>query len=230
MSSDPLLKVSAQKAINFIVQAQDPEGGGWRYGPRMPGDTSVTGWQMTALKSGQMAGLTIPRATLAKVEKFLDAVEDADNKGRFKYIATASVTPPITAVGLLCRLYLGVRPLNASMVKGSRYLEDTALPGVTNNIYYEYYATQVLHHMGGDEWETWNEGKAGKTGMRDYLIRRQEKNTDAHNHLEGSFPVTDVWGGEGSRIMTTALSLLCLEVYYRHPPLYRRDIAPPKDK
>ncbi len=57
LTSDPVLKRSAQLALNFIVSAQDPAGGGWRYAPKQAGDTSVTGWQLMALKSGQMAGL-----------------------------------------------------------------------------------------------------------------------------------------------------------------------------
>ncbi len=33
------------------------------------------------------------------------------------------------------------------------------------------------------------------------------------------------WGGsQGGQVMATSLSLLSLEVYYRHLPLYRRDI------
>ena len=59
LSQDPGLRRSAQKAINYIVNAQH-DGGGWRYGPARPGDTSVTGWQIMALKSGQMAGLDVP--------------------------------------------------------------------------------------------------------------------------------------------------------------------------
>ena len=51
LTRDPALKNPAQLAINFIVHAQDPQGGGWRYAPKMPGDTSVTGWQIAALRT-----------------------------------------------------------------------------------------------------------------------------------------------------------------------------------
>src|SRR5262249_9130141 len=64
LTADPQLKGPAQAALNFIAHAQDPNGGGWRYHPREPGDTSVVGWQVMALKSGQMAGLNVPSATL----------------------------------------------------------------------------------------------------------------------------------------------------------------------
>ena len=33
-------------------------------------------------------------------------------------------------------------------------------------------------------------------------------------------PLTTVWASYGGRVYTTAMSALCLEVYYRHLPLY----------
>ena len=56
MTGDRALRGPAQAALDFIAAAQAPDGG-WRYSPGEPGDTSVTGWQIMALKSGQMAGL-----------------------------------------------------------------------------------------------------------------------------------------------------------------------------
>ena len=35
-------------------------------------DTSVSGWQVMALKSGELAGLSIPPATYQKVKSWLD--------------------------------------------------------------------------------------------------------------------------------------------------------------
>ena len=50
MTHDQVLEEPAQAAVNFIVFAQDPLGGGWRYQPQTPGDTSVVGWQLMALE------------------------------------------------------------------------------------------------------------------------------------------------------------------------------------
>jgi hypothetical protein len=221
LTSDQTLKASAQMALNYLINAQDAAGGGWRYSPRTAGDMSVTGWCFQALKSGQMAGLSVPKATMKKVESFLSACESSDG-GKYGYLPGGAPSEAMTAVGLLCRMYQGVNPLNPNLQKGIEHLKKHP-PGATNDLYYEYYATQVMHHMEGENWNFWNKGPdgSGKGGIRDYLIGRQVKNTGGAANA-GSWPPNARVGG---RLGATSLSLLTLEVYYRHLPLYRRDIG-----
>jgi hypothetical protein len=226
LTSDPRWKASAQLGLNYIANAQDSAGGGWRYSPRTAGDTSVTGWMLMALKSGQMSGLSVPRIVLRRCEKFLDSVESS-SKGGYGYVAGSGESYTMTAVGLLCRQYLGVNPRNPGLLAGVRRLKASG-PGKTDNLYYEYYATQVMHHMGGEHWQFWNLGPKGNGagGIRDTLINKQDMRGKPGN--QGSFPP----GGAdaGGRMMSTSLSLLTLEVYYRHLPLYRRDVGVMKNK
>src|SRR5204863_9750423 len=84
LTSDPTLKASAQMALDYVVRAQH-DGGGWRYAPKQAGDTSVTGWQMMALKSGQMAGLSVPKNTLVQVGKYLDSRDTSTKSGSSGY-------------------------------------------------------------------------------------------------------------------------------------------------
>lgn len=218
LTADPRLKGSAQRAINFIRYAQS-ESGGWRYEPRMGGDTSVVGWQVMALKSGQMAGLEVDdpkNPTFSRAKKWLDSCQTGDGGG-YGYI-DAQATPTMTAVGLLCRQYLGWGPRNPGLIAGVNRLKQTP-PGSLPSMYYHYYATQVMHHMGGEPWEFWN------SKMRDKLVREQDTGAKVE-HQRGSWsPVGDLHGGAGGRIMSTSLALLTLEVYYRHLPLYRRDLG-----
>jgi hypothetical protein len=221
LTSDPVLKVSAQMAINYTCSAQDV-GGGWRYQPRTAGDTSVTGWHLMALKSGQMSGLTVPTSVLRRVETFLNGAETSKNSGGYGYTPGGGETYVMTSVGLLCRQYLGANPRNPGLLAGIKKLKAYP-PGTTGNLYYEYYATQVLHHMGGDHWQFWNLGPdgSGRGGIRDTLIARQDQGTGRMTANKGTWAGSDHVGG---RLGATSLSLLSLEVYYRHLPLYRRDM------
>lgn len=221
LTSDPRLKASAQKAINFIAKAQGGRGG-WDYGPGgNRNDTSVGGWQLMALKSGQMAGLEVPSRTLQGASKWLDLCASPDGGG-YGYSGPGE-SPTMSAVGLLCRQYLGWGPRNPGLAKGVDRLKQLP-PKAANTMYYNYYATQVMHHMGGDAWAFWN------PQMRDLLIERQDKGADPKRpHHKGSWdPKSDAHGSSGGRLMVTSLSLLTLEVYYRHLPLYRRDMATTK--
>jgi hypothetical protein len=121
-------------------------------------------------------------------------------------------------------MYLGWNYKNPMLLAGVNTLKAYP-PGSQNSMYYYYYATQVMHHMGGEHWDTWN------PKMRDSLIEKQDKGMDAkHAHQRGSWsPAGDVHGPQGGRVMQTSLSLLTLEVYYRHLPLYRRDLGAMKE-
>ncbi len=230
LTSDAALKAYAQRAINNIARAQNANGG-WDYLPADLGgnvtrtDTSVSGWQLMALKSGQMAGLEVPKNSLGNAGRWLDRVQANSEGSGYGYDGPGD-TPTMTGVGLLCREYLGWGPRNPGLIKGVQKLGNEFGPDKQlNNMYYYYYATQVMHHFGGDPWQKWN------PKMRDTLIARQDLGRDrAHPHQKGSWsPAGDAHGGAGGRVMITSLSLLTLEVYYRYLPLYRRDMAVNKD-
>jgi len=212
MTKDQKLREPAQKAIDFIVSAQHEPSGGWRYEPNQAADTSVVGWQMMALKSGQMAALKVPQRPLTLLEKWLRSVEgQGANIGRFGYQNRGSLTPPMTAEGLLCLQYMGVDRNDKRLLSGARYLLEN-LPGKgEENSYYWYYATQVMFHLQGDMWQQWNDA------LRDMLVNTQVKS----GHLAGTWNPSGKWEDKGGRIYGTSLKLLMLEVYYRHLPLYQ---------
>ena len=200
----------AIKAIGFMESAQDPHGGGWRYRPREPGDTSVTGWQILALQSAKTAKIKVDQDVVKNANRFLDSVSDYD-KGLYCYTQGSPASPCMTAVGVLCRMYLGWSHDNSHLQRG---LESLVTVGVSpNDMYYNYYAAMALHHAGGPEWTTWN------AKMREQLVQTQIKSGPA----AGSWPVTDPHGQSAGQIYQTALAVLTLEVYYRYLPLYRNE-------
>ena len=211
MTHDPALKDPAQRALNFVVAAQHPDFGGWRYRPRFESDTSVSGWQLMALKSGEMAGLSVPKSAYDRVSKWLDSVESESSPGRFKYHPSKPVTLAMTAEGLLMRQYLGAKRSDMALTAGANHLKARLPREAQQDAYYWYYATQVMFHMQGEHWSEWN------ASLRDMLIRMQSKEVAT----EGSWAPDDAkWGKSGGRHYTTCLNLLMLEVYYRHLPLY----------
>jgi len=207
MTHDKGLHKPAQAVVNFIAYAQDPVGGGWRYEPRQPGDTSVTGWQIVALKTGHAAYLRVPPITVKKATSFLDSVQ-ANGGAGYGY-TTPGTGPATTAIGLLCRMYLGWKRDNEALKRGVEWLSRQG-PS-KSNLYYDYYATQVMRHYGGEAWKQWN------AEMRDYLVSSQVK----EGPEAGSWFVKGDLGAEkGGRLYCTSLATLILEVYYRQAPIY----------
>ena len=223
MTNDKMVGRAAQAGLNFIAGAQDPVGGGWRYEPQQPGDTSVVGWQIMALKSGQMAYLTVNPMVFEKAKLFLKSVSSG-TPGRFgisslfSYTPDRAATPTMTAVGLLCSQYLGASRTDPAMIEGTAYLMNNQPDAETRNLYYWYYATQVMHNQPGPDWDTWNRK------MRRILIDSQCKEDNcAAGSWDPNAPTADTYGATAGRLYVTSLSALTLEVYYRYLPLYKLD-------
>jgi hypothetical protein len=209
MTQDSHLRDYAQKSIDYCVKIQAPEGG-WRYFPFEDSDTSVTGWFVMALQSARMAGLEAPTPCLSKVSKFLDTVA-SHNGSRYAYQPGRVDTPVMTAEALLCRQYLGWQHNDKRLLAGVRHIGRHPVDWSEQNVYYWYYATQVMHHMGGKPWIEWN------NVMRQVVPENQE----AKGRERGSWdPSDDDWGRSAGRLYMTCLSTYMLEVYYRHLPLY----------
>lgn len=212
MTQDKRYFEPAQKSINYICRSQDPIGGGWRYSFQSAGDTSVVGWQLMALKSAHLGYLKVPKITIKKSIKFLDFVQ-ADNGAFYGYTEPAIGRPSTTAVGLLCRMYLGWQPSDPGLTRGVKWISDLG-PSRTD-VYYNYYATQVLHHWGGDLWEKWN------LVMRDQLINTQAQK----DHERGSWYIYSLAHGQedAGRLYCTCMNTMILEIYYRYLPLYKKE-------
>jgi hypothetical protein len=80
------------------------------------------------------------------------------------------------------------------------------------HLYYWYYATLALHLAGAPEFDAWNAAlcKALLDGRR------------TSGAAAGSWDPVCHLGPRGGRIYSTAMAALCLEVYYRFLPLYKR--------
>jgi len=211
MTKDGSLRNPAQRAVDFAEAAQSDQGG-WRYIPREDSDTSVTGWFVMALMSAKMAGLSTSRKTLDKVGDFLDSVRH-DSGAQYGYVTSSPPFPSMSAEGLLCREYLGWERDRAALIRGCELLASEPISSDTESrsYYYWYYATQALHHFGGRPWKKWN----------DVMIVELPKLQVKDLKEKGSWPPQhDPYGSAGGRLYATCFAIYCLEVYYRHLPLY----------
>lgn len=206
MTGDTALKETCQAAINHIIYAQHADGG-WDYHPKMPGDLSIVGWQVMALKSAFSAKIEVPAETIRKVDIFLR--RQAMGEFMFIYRAGTKPTASMTAIGTLMKIFRGVSKSDPSIWKAMDYL--ARLGPHQRDVYFNYYASQALFHFGGKPWSTWNP----KT--RDYLVKSQ----DQYGHTAGSWWFAGDQSNEtGGRFYVTAMACLTLEVYYRYLPVY----------
>ncbi|TWT98364.1 prenyltransferase/squalene oxidase repeat-containing protein [Stieleria varia] len=235
MTQDPELRPAAQAALSYIIETQHHKRGGWRYTPQVSSDTSVTGWMMMALKSGELAGLEVPQATYDGIDKWLDlARESPERLDRYRYNPYAPDTPQqrhgrvpsrtMTAVGMLMRMYNGWSRENPAMQSAADYLlqyppqlGEKTRP--RRDGYYWYYATQVMFHMGGEHWDQWNRY------LNPLLLETQIKSGPEAGSWDPELPVPDRWSAHAGRLYVTTMNLLNLEVYYRHLPIYEDTAA-----
>jgi hypothetical protein len=229
LTASPLFKQSAQQAIDFIHKAQNPYLA-WRYGVR-PGDndTSVTGWMIMALKSAKAAGLRVDQAGFDGTAAWIEKATEPEY-GRVGYTSRgtgparpqnlmdkfpADKSESLTAVGILARIFVGEDPRKSEIIQKGTDLCLKALPvwdeqSGAIDMYYWYYATLALFQVGGDAWKQWN------TAMKSEIIDHQHKEGDE----KGSWDPAGPWGHEGGRVYSTAVCVMCMEVYYRYAKVF----------
>ncbi|MFO0825188.1 MAG: prenyltransferase/squalene oxidase repeat-containing protein [Gemmataceae bacterium] len=189
MTQDADLREPAQRALDYIQKGQGVNGS-WGYQAPGTGDTSIVGWQVQALHAGQLAGLNVDDKVIKKAVAFLEQVSPGQTKSSYGYDNSGRAAPgtSLTAIGLLCRYYIdGWRRHNAAFVEGTKGLmkrapkpDQSGKFPIDVDLYYYYYATQVVRFLGGDEWKDWNEGVkeldgTRKGGMPDWLISIQNR-------------------------------------------------------
>jgi len=225
-SKSALLRGTAQMSVNYIMRARNPYGA-WRYEvpPNGDNDTSVTGWMVFALASAADAGLKVDDDAFVGA---LTWIEDATDPatGRVGYDSMGSVSsringlndhfPPekgeaMTAVGLLCRFFLGQDPAETPVMSKHAELLSRTPPewdpeGYGCDMYYWYYGSYAMYQMGGRHWKEWNRA------MKSAVVESQRRD-GAHT---GSWDPVGPWGHSGGRVYSTATMALCLEVYFRY--------------
>ncbi len=214
MTHDAVLREALLKAAQYSINAQDPVGGGWRYRPGDPGDLSQFGWQAMALKSVERSGIPVPDVVKQRMHHFLESCSTGRSGGLARY--RPGEGPPsetMTAEGLACRLLLEVPTSREAQYEATRMIMDNMPGDQPDNVYYWYYATLALFQLQDEKWRTWNQA------IKQRLLTTQ---VPAYGKEPGSWEPDRIWGGYGGRVYSTAMSCLCLGVYYRYLPVYQQ--------
>ena len=203
------IDVVLPKALKVILSAQGVpkaarDAGGWRYYPHSTdSDLSVSGWNMMALRSARLNGAPVPGDAIKKAIQYVDRCRQASS-GAFGY-QPGSGTPPMTAVGLLCRELAGHHGDEVNQKAGDFLLKSLTTNGFLANSHLEYatyYAAQGMFQLGGRYWDRFAEA------MYRFLLPRQQAN--------GS------WQSSQGHSYATAMYTLALAVSYRQLPIYQR--------
>ncbi len=213
MTRDERVMELLKQAMTYIIDGQGQDGG-WMYGyDKTQSDTSVSGWQIQALKGAWLSKLDIPGLdrALDRAMKNLERVKGPN--GGYGY-RRAEDRYSLTGVGIFCSLIWkgagdqrkGIEWLLATTEKrgGVKYLGEYA------DLYAWYYHTQACLLYGGSAWQKWN------AWFQDEITSAQSP--------DGSWPIT---GGKGHKendptktgqIYRTTLCTLMLESFYRYMP------------
>jgi hypothetical protein len=231
LSDYRLLRPTAQAAIDYLERHRNPYSV-WRYQPRDgDNDMSVTGWCLMAYRSAQDFELDVNGQALKLAEAWIDEMTDPVS-GRTGYAARGSVSSRragdharrfphdsgecMTAVALFSRFLLGQSPDRQSIMvpqadlilkKPPAWQKD---PGRIDHDYW-YHGTNAMYQMGGRWWDRWQKS------LDDALVAPQRDD----GNFRGSWDPAGVWGEDGGRVYSTALSCLTLEAYYRYARMVR---------
>jgi hypothetical protein len=232
MTASQPLREPAQRAIDFLVLAQNP-GKGWRYSSRSgDNDTSVSGWVVFALKSAELSGLQFPKACYADALAWLNEVSAPDGLREAGYNARGTGRvyvpgrneqfeshPTMSAIAVLSRIFLGQKKSEPALASVGLLVAD--LPAWKPNkidFYYWHFASLALYQYDGPDGPMW---KAWSEPMKDALVPNQRTKQDGCR--KGSWdPDRERWGFEGGRVYTTAMGALTLETYYRYSRVWEK--------
>ncbi|MEI6516355.1 MAG: prenyltransferase/squalene oxidase repeat-containing protein [bacterium] len=208
------LKQPLESAVRVILDGQQSYGGfDYDYRKDQRFDTSVTGWQVQALKAAKVAGVDNPNLdrALARSARFLQYDAYANDGSGFVYEGKAGSPTQaggrasMTGVGTLCLQMLG-KATSPQVRSGLRTLKNATLDWPAKGkagVYAGYYIAQAKYHAGDKlEWLRWN--------------RQMQKTLLARQYADGHWEQGDY--DNGSHVYTTTLCTLMLEVYYRYLP------------
>jgi hypothetical protein len=236
LTRDEALRAPIERAVAHVLANQRTSGGGknrggWSYygddGPYFDeyARTSITSWQVMALESARLGGIAVPDAAFENAKRFLLAAWD-EELGAFRYSHDPSrlssnwpTLPASTPAAMFALSLLGEDLASARYDDARQYVLTRATPQYRyrgddafvlrgqGNVYFSYYATLAMFRAGGGAWSEWN------ASLQPLFLESQR--------ADGAWgPLSSYadYAGDDERdaAYSTAMAVLCLEVYYRY--------------
>lgn len=210
-------KESAAKAVAYSVRAHQafahgaPSDFGRAAGSKTP-DLLTSLFFLLQLKSAKLSGLSVEIPPFEGLLRFVRGLHDPKT-GDYRLAAELPPSPRATLAACLCLANLGEPEERlAPAVKSAlaRYGPATA-DQENSDVLFNYLATMAAFQGGADIFPSWN------ASMRDPIVGAQRKEDSAR----GSWDPSGEWR-DGGRVLATVLNCLCLEVYYRYLPVYKK--------
>ena len=193
-------------------------------------DSSVSGWNVMALKSAKASGLDVAEG-LDGAERWLTGAWEAANpnhasltaydQSQFPYTWNAQTDAvkmhngSLTCVGALSAVFLGRNAGDTMLESMANWISANQTPRAwPTDTYYMYHNTLTMFQLGKNDprWLEWN------GTVRDMLVDNQRVEGDV-SCLTGSWDPDGAGGRKISQVgrtLVTAYSVLSLEVYYRY--------------
>ncbi|MFH1231685.1 MAG: prenyltransferase/squalene oxidase repeat-containing protein [Planctomycetota bacterium] len=216
-----IFKEPVEKAVEYLLDAQNP-GKGWGYQPQDgKSDSLVTGWVIFALKTADKGGIPFSFNVYDSIKSFFNNVTDKSS-GKVGYTEPNDITHLSqqstllpTAIGINVRIFIDKNTndplikLGVNQLISNLPVWDVSKPDMIDYNYWFFasYSLQQYNGPTGQVWDTWSEK------IKDVLMKNQRTNADGC--ANGSWDRIDQWGQEGGRVYSTAINVLTLEVYYR---------------
>jgi hypothetical protein len=206
MAMLPGMREKLGRAVELIIQTQNPEGG-WRYHPHSrDADISVTICQVMALRAARNAGIFVPNETIDRCIDYVKRCQNPD--GGFMYMLEDGPSLfPRSAAGVVALYSAGVYE-GPEIENALAYLmQFVPKEGSVNNdghfFYGHYYAVQAMWQAGGRRWQTWY------PAIRDVLLDQQRDEDGSWSDL-----ICSEYG--------TAMACLILQMPSNYLPIFQR--------
>jgi hypothetical protein len=204
--------VAIARAVRAIINAQRiTKGGrfqgGWRYTPTSSdSDTSVSGWQLMALRGAKNAGAFVPPDVIEEGIAYING--QVAPGGGFSYQGGGSRSDmAMTGTGILTLTLLG-KGDSPQVHQAGDFLLRGNIMNDPDFYYAAYYCSQAAYQLGGVYWDQINRSISGA------LLGRQLAN--------GSWQSRGGNEGQGGASYCTSMAILSLCVPYRYLPIYQK--------